>query len=316
MIFESCDPFRIALYHIIGEVPWYHLVLEIFLLVWIVGLLFRKSYRPSDVAELTEKEKEELIAEWCPEPLVPDVDTQNPKLHPFYIEGKVGKFVTINGQQYLNFASLNFLGFIGNQKIEDRAIQALHKYGVGSCGPRGFYGTMDVHLELEKRIAQFLNCEESVLYSYGFPTIASVIPAYAKRGDVIFCDKGVNFAILKGLQASRSRVEFFEHNDMRDLERLLELQAEKDRQNPKKAKVTRRFLVVEGIYVNYGTMCPLPRLIEMKWKYKLRLFIDESVSFGVVGARGRGVTDYFGVNVSATIVLKSLLCDHIVGSSG
>lgn len=78
-------------------------------------------------------------------------------------------------------------------------------------------------------MAEFMNCEEAILYSYGFPTIASAIPAYAKRGDVIFCDKGVNFAVQKGLQASRSRVEFFEHNDVDDLERLLELQAEKDR---------------------------------------------------------------------------------------
>lgn len=87
----------------------------------------------------------------------------------------------------------------------------------------------DVHLELEKRLAEFMKCEEAVLYSYGFPTIASAIPAYAKRGDVIFCDKGVNFAIQKGLQASRSRVEFFEHNDMEDFERLLKIQADKDK---------------------------------------------------------------------------------------
>lgn len=87
-----------------------------------------------------------------------------------------------------------------------------------------------MHLDLEKRLAQFMRCEEAVLYSYGFPTIASAIPAYAKRGDVVFCDKGVNFAIQKGLEASRARVEFFKHNDVEDLERLLKLQQEKDRQ--------------------------------------------------------------------------------------
>lgn len=115
----------------------------------------------------------------------------------------------------------------------------------------------------------------------------------------------MNFAIQKGLVASRSDVRLFEHNDMADLERLLEKQAATDRKNPKKAMATRRFLVVEGIFLNSGDMCPLPRLIELKYKYKLRLIIDESVSFGVVGKSGRGVTEHFNVNVC---VLSSSRC--------
>jgi hypothetical protein len=74
--------------------------------------------------------------------------------------------------------------------FEEIAKKTIYKYGVGSCGPRGFYGTVDVHLDLEKQLAEFMGCEEAVLYSYGFATIASAIPAYAKRGDVIFADKG------------------------------------------------------------------------------------------------------------------------------
>lgn len=99
---------------------------------------------------------------------------------------------------------------------------------LGSCGPRGFYGTSDVHLELEVRLAKFMQVEAAVLYSYGFSTIASAIPAYCKRGDIIFVDECVHFAIQKGLDASRSKIVYFKHNDPDDLERLLAEQQKAD----------------------------------------------------------------------------------------
>lgn len=294
---------------------FYHLLLEGFLLVGIIWLFFRKSYRLSETHKLTEKEKEELIAEWQPEPLVPDTDPNHYALHPHYIEGRAGKYVSVDGKQCLNLATLNFLGLIGDKRIEESAKKAVFKYGVGSCGPRAFYGTVDVHLELEKQLADFLHCESGCLYSYGFAAIASAIPAYAKRGDVIFVDKGVNFAIQKGILASRSRVEWFEHNDVADLERLLRIQAEKDIQNPKKAKVTRRFMVVEGLYHNSGDICPLPELLELKWKYKVRIFIDESLSLGTLGKTGRGVLERFDVDpTDIDLIMGSL--ENAIGSTG
>ncbi|XP_073259547.1 serine palmitoyltransferase 1-like [Porites lutea] len=281
------------------KVPFYHVLFEAVLVLWIIRLITSKTFRfREQKIELTEKEEEELIEEWQPEPLVPvtptyDLDAITPKV----VQGKPGHSLKIDDKECLNFATFNFLGFVGNEKIEDTAIKSLHRYGVGSCGPRGFYGTIDVHLELEERLVKFMRTEEAILYSYGFSTIASVIPAYSKRGDVIFCDKGVSFAIQKGLVASRSRIMWFEHNDMDDLERLLLEQKEKDDKNPKKACVTRRFLVVEGIYVNYGDIAPLPKLIELKYKYKVRIIIDESASFGVLGQTGRGLTENFDIPI-------------------
>ncbi|XP_029195796.2 serine palmitoyltransferase 1-like [Acropora millepora] len=281
------------------KVPFYHVLFEAVLVIWIYRLITSKTFRfREQKIELTEKEEEELIEEWQPEPLVPatptyDLDVITPKV----VEGKPGHTLKIDDTECLNFATFNFLGFVGNDKIEDTAIKSLHRYGVGSCGPRGFYGTIDVHLELEERLAKYTRTEEAILYSYGFSTIASAIPAYSKRGDVVFCDKGVSFAIQKGLVASRSRVMWFEHNDMEDLERLLLEQKEKDEKNPKKASVTRRFLIVEGIYVNYGDIAPLPKLMELKYRYKVRIFIDESASFGVLGHTGRGLTEHFNVPI-------------------
>lgn len=151
-----------------------------------------------------------------------------------------------------------------------------------------------------------MDVEETVLYSFGFSTVASAIPAYAKKGDIIFCDEGVSFPIQKGLIASRSSLRFFKHNDIEDLERLFKESAEEDLKNPKKAKATRKFLVVEGLYMNTGSVCPLDKIIELKNKYKVRIFIDESFSLGVLGKTGKGIKEHFGID--------SLEIDNITAS--
>lgn len=164
----------------------------------------------------------------------------------------------------------------------------------------------DIHLELEKRLAQFMNVEETILYSYGFSTVASAIPAYAKKGDIIFCDEAVSFPIQKGLVASRSCLRFFKHNNVEDLERLLKESAEEDLKNPKKAKVTRKFLVVESLYINTGQICALDKIIKLKNKYKVRIFVDESYSIGVLGETGKGIKEHLNI--------ESLEIDNITAS--
>lgn len=105
----------------------------------------------------------------------------------------------------------------------------------------------------------------------------------------------------KGLDASRSRIVFFKHNDMDDLERCLKEHEAIERKNPKKAARTRRFLIVEAIYMNTGEMCPLVELVALRKMYKLRLILDESISFGAIGAHGRGLTEFLNVDVSLSI---------------
>ncbi|XP_077479193.1 serine palmitoyltransferase 1 isoform X1 [Stigmatopora argus] len=294
------------------EAPSYHLILEGFLIVWIVRLLFSKTYRLHETNKLTEKEKEDLIEEWQPEPLSPK---ESPYMTYDVVTGPPSHKIVINGKECVNFASFNFLGLLDNERVKQKALSSLKKYGVGTCGPRGFYGTFDVHLELESRLAKFMKTEEAIIYSYGFATIASAIPAYAKRGDMIFVDEAACFSIQKGLQASRSLIKYFKHNDMEDLERLLQEQELEDQQNPRKARVTRRFIVVEGLYINTADICPLPELVKLKYKYKVRIFLEESMSFGVLGEHGRGVTEHFGVNIE-DIDLISANMENSVASIG
>lgn len=296
--------------------PAYHLALEAVLFVWVLWLLLRKS-TPVDggKCKLTEKEKEELIAEWKPEPLVSSVPPTEYVVKPRIVSSQVGRTVVVDGRQCLNLASHNYLGLTDLEGAREAAIGGLRRYGVGSCGPRGFFGTVDIHLELESRLAEFMGVEEACLYSYGFSTVSSAIPSYAKQGDVVFADAEVNYAIQMGLLASRSKVYYFRHNDMGDLERLLLEQQERDAADPRKARVTRRFLVAEGIYASVGDICPLPDLVRLRRRFHLRLFLDETCSFGVLGRMGRGVREHFDVP-SNEIDLMCATLEHAVGSYG
>ena len=118
---------------------------------------------------------------------------------------------------------------------------------------------IDVHVDLERDIASFLGTEAAIIYSQGFSTINAVIPAFSKRGDIIVADRGVNFAIQKGLQISRSTIRWYDHNDMKSLEHVLE-SIEKERRK-KKGPLTRRFIVTEGIFDHDGAMSDLPKLV-------------------------------------------------------
>lgn len=302
------------IYDIIQKSTAFELTLEALLALGVIWIVFYKRNGRRD-KYLTAEQKAKLVDDWTPEPLVSDVPLDHPALHTHVVQGKVGKVISIDGKECLNMASHNYLGLLEDEDIQQEAIKSLRKYGVGSCGPRGFYGTVDVHLELEERLAKFMEVEEAVVYSYGFSTIASAIPAYSKRGDIIFVDEFANFAIQKGLDASRSRTVFFKHNDMEDLEQLLEQQAIEDRRNPKKASKTRRFLVVEAIYMNTGEIAPLPKLVELRKRYKLRMFLDESISFGVLGQNGRGLIEHFNVD-KIEVDLRSAGLEWAAGTIG
>ncbi|XP_057404688.1 serine palmitoyltransferase 1 isoform X2 [Balaenoptera acutorostrata] len=296
------------------EAPAYHLILEGILILWIIRLLFSKTYKLQERSDLTVKEKEELIEEWQPEPLVPPVSKDHPALNYNIVSGPPSHNIVVNGKECINFASFNFLGLLDNPRLKAAALASLKKCGVGTCGPRGFYGTFDVHLDLEDRLAKFMKTEEAIIYSYGFATIASAIPAYSKRGDIV--DKAACFAIQKGLQASRSDIKLFNHNDMDDLQRLLKEQEIEDQKNPRKARVTRRFIVVEGLYMNTGTICPLPELVKLKYRYKARIFLEESLSFGVLGEHGRGVTEHFGIDIDDIDLISANMENSLASIGG
>jgi serine palmitoyltransferase len=125
-------------------------------------------------------------------------------------------------------------------------LTSLDKYGVGSCGPWGFYGTIDAHLQLESRMATFLQTNAAILYSDGASASTSTVAAFAKRGDLLIVDEGVHEALLTGVSLSRANVQYFRHNDVDDLRRVLEKASQQDAALKRRRTDRRRFLVVKG----------------------------------------------------------------------
>ncbi|KAJ7761588.1 serine palmitoyltransferase [Mycena maculata] len=286
-------------------------ILEVILILFAIFTLLQSRTRanPKHFIKFEQKEIDELVDEWAPEPLAAPlnaVEASDLAAVPVVV-GQNGPKPTLVRQPtkiIANLASYNFTGLAGKEIIKERAIETLRKYGLGSCGPPGFYGTLDVHMALERDIADFLGAEAAIIYSQGFSTISSVIPAFCKRGDIIVADRGVNFAIQKGIQISRSTVRWYDHNDLKSLEDVLD-SVEKERKK-RRGPLTRRFIITEGIFEKDGAMIDLPKLVELKYKKKYRLILDESISFGTVGRTGRGLTELY--NVPATKV------DMLIGS--
>ncbi|EON66997.1 serine palmitoyltransferase [Coniosporium apollinis CBS 100218] len=281
--------------------------IELFLFLFAVRYLLAPKYstqKQKHVA-LTEDEIDELVEDWTPEPLVapetPFEALENEK-RPVIVGPTGPRSKLSNGRTVMNLASYNFYNFVGNETLKEKAIATLRTYGVGPCGPPGFYGTQDVHMKTEADVASHLGADACIVYAQAFSTISSVIPAFSKRGDIIVADKAVNYAVRKGIQISRSTIRWYEHNDMQDLERVLERVTKEQARKP----LTRRFIITEGLFENVGDMPNLPKLIELKLKYKFRLILDETWSYGILGRTGRGLTEH--QNVDATAV------DMIIGS--
>ncbi|KAF2259961.1 serine palmitoyltransferas-like protein 1 [Lojkania enalia] len=280
--------------------------IELLLFLFAIRYLLAPSYSVQrERVKLTEEEIDELVEDWTPEPLVgaPTAfeELENEK-RPVLVGPTGPKSKLSNGRTVTNLASYNFYNFVANELLKEKAIQTLRTYGVGPCGPPGFYGTQDVHMKTEADVAAHLGTAACIIYAQSFSTISSVIPSFSKRGDIIVADRAVNYAIRKGIQISRSTVRWFEHNDMQDLERVLKKVVSEQAKKP----LTRRFIVTEGLFENMGDVVDLPKLIELKLKYKFRLILDETWSYGVLGRTGRGVTE--AQNVDATNV------DMIIGS--
>jgi len=274
----------------------------------------RKSSRPPR-KQRTPEEVEALIAKFNPEPIHTTLSKSQQRnlSNELIITKSDVTRVTVNGQENVLHASrTNYLGMSGNKRISDVAAETLKKYGVGACGPRGFYGTIDVHLFLEHRIAKFVGTAECILYSSSFCTISSAIPAFSKRGDLVICDRGVSHAAMTGVLLSRSNAHYFNHNDMADLERVLKETMPVD----KKKKLVRKFVVVDGLYYNYGDICPLKEIMALKEKYHFRLILDESHSIGVLGKTGRGVCEHAGVSPHEVEIITGALGNAFGGGGG
>lgn len=298
-----------------------HVVIETFLIVFIVYITLVKRDKPKGkVAKLSEREIDELCDEWTPEPIIPpnaQVDPEHAK--PIgVLEAAPDTHLKLQGhaRPVLNLATFDFLGLGSRKELKDVAFETLTKYGCGSCGPRGFYGTIDTHEKLEKDIAAMMGTPDSITFSDTEATSSSVLPAFAKRGDMIVMDDGCNDSLLVGANLARCTVLYYKHNDLKDLERVLEGVRAADKKAKRGSDCQRRYVVTEALFRNHGDMIELPKVVELCEKYFFRLFLDESFSFGVLGKSGRGLTEHFGLKVSDVAIICSSLAGSAAGVGG
>ncbi|KAF0686180.1 Aste57867_21966 [Aphanomyces stellatus] len=301
-----------------------HVIIETFLIVFIFYISFVKkssSRAKGDTGvKLTEREIQALCDEWTPEPLVSTtvaVDKDAP-LCLGVVEETPGAFIKLQGRAtpLLNMATVDFLGLATRKEIKDCAHAALTKYGCGSCGPRGFYGTIDTHEILEKDIAAFIGTTDSIVFSDLEATCSSVLPAYAKRGDLIVVDEGVTESILIGVNLARCTTLFYKHNDLADLERVLQSVRDADKKAGRPSDAQRRYIVTEGLFRNTGALVDLPAVVALCHKYFFRLFLDETYSFGVLGATGKGVTEHYNMSVADVDILCGALSTSLASVGG
>ncbi len=208
-------------------------------------------------------------------------------VYPFFIPlaSEAGPEVIIDGRRLVMLGSNNYLGLTQDPRVKEAAIKAVERYGSGCTGSRLMNGTLDLHRQLEARLAQFVNKGDALAFTTGYQTNLGAISALAGRHDTIVLDRSVHASIIDGCRLSLAETVRFKHNDMEDLERVLQTI------DPKRGIL----IIVDGVYSMEGDVANVPELVRLKKQYGARLMVDEAHSVGVFGAGGRGVAEHFGL---------------------
>lgn len=216
-------------------------------------------------------------------------------LYPYFraITSKQGPEVTMEGHRVLMFGSNAYTGLTGDERVIAAAEKALRKYGTGCAGSRFLNGTLDIHVKLEKELAEFENKEDAICFSTGFSVNSGVIASVVGRGDYIICDDRDHASIVDGRRLSFATQLHYKHNDMEDLERVLQ-------KLPKEAV---KLIIVDGVFSMEGDLAKLPEIVELKHKYNCSLMVDEAHGLGVFGKQGRGVCDHFGLTDEVDLIM-------------
>ena len=210
------------------------------------------------------------------------------------ITSKQGTEVTdIDGNKILMFGSNAYTGLPNDQRVIDAAHRALDKYGSGCAGSRFLNGTLDLHVQLEKELAAFEGKDEALVFSTGFSVNAGVIAVVVGRGDYIICDDRDHASIVDGRRLSFATQLHYKHNDMEDLERVLQ-------KLPKEAV---KLIVVDGVFSMEGDLANLPEIVRLKRKYNCSIMVDEAHGLGVFGRQGRGVCDHFHLTDEVDLIM-------------
>jgi len=216
-------------------------------------------------------------------------------LYPYFreIESDQDTVVDINGKKVLMFGSNSYLGLTNHPKVKEASIRAIEKYGTGCAGSRFLNGTLDIHTQLEERLAKVTGKDAALCYSTGFQVNLGVVSVMGGRHDYLLLDELDHASIIEGSRLSFSKVMKYAHNDMTSLENKLKL-CEPDRI---------KLIVVDGIFSMEGDIVKLPEVVALAEKYKASVMIDDAHSLGVIGTNGAGTASHFGLTDKVDLIM-------------
>jgi len=218
--------------------------------------------------------------------------------YPYFrpIEQNEGPVVKMEGREVIMAGSNNYHGLTTHPKVVEAAQKALLKYGTGCSGSRYLTGTLDLHIELENRLAKYLNKEACLLYSTGYQTAQGIIPTLVNKGEYIISDKDNHASIVSGTLMAKgilADLVRYKHGDLNDLERVLKA-------IPIEAG---KLIATDGVFSTSGTVVELPEIVALCKKYNARLMVDDAHSLGVIGVGGRGTASYFGLDNEVDMIM-------------
>ena len=223
-----------------------------------------------------------------------------PYFHP--IDENEATEVLIGGKRLIMVGSNNYLGLTQDARVKQAAVDAVLKYGSGCTGSRFLNGTLDLHVELESRLAKFMRRESALTFSTGFQVNLGVISTLVGKDDIVFCDRENHASIFDGCRLSFGKLRKYRHNDMADLEHQLSV-APADQG---------KLIVTDGVFSMRGDLCNLPRIVELARKHGAAVMVDDAHGIGVLGRHGRGTAEHFGLESEVDVVMgtfsKSLAC--------
>jgi len=202
------------------------------------------------------------------------------------IESPVENWIIVDGKRVLNMCSNNYLGFANHPRLREAAKRAIDRFGVGPAAVRSIAGTMSLHLELERKLAEFKRTEAALSLQSGFNANVAAIPALMREGDIIFTDELNHASIIDGCRLTKAKRVIYPHCDVAALEQALE--EHKD--------IEKKMIITDGVFSMDGDLAPLPEIVELAERYGAMVLVDDAHGEGVLGDHGRGIVDHFGLH--------------------
>jgi len=213
------------------------------------------------------------------------------------LEGPQGAAVKINGKEYLNLCSNNYLGFANDLRLREKVKTMIDKYGVGPGAVRTIAGTMDIHLELERKLAAFKGVEAAIVFQSGFCANLAVIPTLTGEGDLIFSDALNHASIIDACRLSKAKLIRYEHSDMKDLRAKLAENSD---------SCGKKLLITDGVFSMDGDIARLPEIVELAKEFGLITAVDDAHGEGVLGKGGRGIVDHFDLHGKVDVEIGTM----------